>query len=60
MGFVSAAFLSKGRRYAFIIILVAAAIITPPDIFTQVLLATPLYVLYEVSIVVVRIVAPKK
>ncbi len=60
MGFISAAFLSKGRRYAFIIILVAAAIITPPDIFTQVLLATPLYVLYEVSIVVVRIVAPKK
>lgn len=60
VGFISANLLRKGRRYALIIILVAAAVITPPDIFTQVLLAVPLYLLYEISIIVVRIVAPKK
>ncbi len=60
MGLITPQFLAKGRRYAFVIILVAAAIITPPDIFTQVLLAFPLYILYEVSIIVVRMVEPRK
>jgi len=60
MGLVTPQFLAKGRRYALVIILVAAAIITPPDVFTQVLLALPLYFLYEVSIVVVRVVRPRK
>jgi sec-independent protein translocase protein TatC len=60
MGIVSAGFLSKGRRYALILILVGAAIITPPDIFTQVLLAVPLYLLYEVSIIVVKVVSRKR
>jgi sec-independent protein translocase protein TatC len=54
-GLVSSRFLAKGRRYAFILILVVGAIITPPDVFTQVLLAVPLYLLYEISIIVVRV-----
>ncbi len=59
MGIVSAPFLAKGRRYAIVLILVVAAIITPPDVFTQVLLAAPLYILYEVSIIVVKVVQRK-
>lgn len=53
-GLVTSKRLAKGRRYAIVVILVAAAIITPPDVITQFLLAVPLYLLYEISILVVR------
>ncbi len=59
MGILTSTFLSKGRRYALVIILIAGAIITPPDVFTQLLLAIPLYILYEISILVVRFTADK-
>jgi sec-independent protein translocase protein TatC len=55
LGILSSAMMSKGRRYALVIILIAGAIITPPDVITQVLLAGPIYFLYEVSIVIVRL-----
>ncbi len=54
-GLLTPEFLVKGRRYAVILTMVVSAIITPPDIFTMVLLAVPLYILYEVSIVVTRL-----
>jgi sec-independent protein translocase protein TatC len=48
--------LRKGRRFAVVGILIVAAVVTPtPDAFSQLMLAVPLYVLYEVSIVVVRL-----
>lgn len=50
MGIVSAGFLRRYRRHAFVILLVIAAIITPPDIFSLVLVILPLYGLYELSI----------
>jgi len=53
MGIVTAKFLGRGRRYAVVILLTVAAILTPPDVVTQVLLFIPLYALYEVSILVV-------
>lgn len=56
MGFVHSDYLVKYRTYAFLIICVVAAIITPPDIMTLVLVAVPLYLLYEVSIKVIRLV----
>ena len=59
IGLVTPKGLSKGRRYALITILISAAIITPPDVFTQVLLAAPLYFLYEISIVVVKLTGKK-
>jgi len=59
IGLVTPRGLSKGRRYALITILISAAIITPPDVFTQVLLAAPLYFLYEISIVVVKLTGKK-
>ena len=59
-GIISSKFLAKGRRYAFVIILIIGAIITPPDPLTQLLLAVPLYLLYEISIIVVRLTGKRK
>ena len=53
IGIVTSKGLSKGRRFAIVTILGVGAIITPPDVFTQFLLAVPLYILYEISILVV-------
>lgn len=55
MGILRSETLPKGRRVAVVLILICAAIITPPDVFTQVLVGAPMYVLYEISIIVVRI-----
>jgi len=60
MGIISASFLSKGRRYAVVILLIVGAIITPPDVFTQFMLAVPMYFLYEISIIVVRFTAHER
>lgn len=54
MGFVSSALLATYRKHAFLAIMVVAAIITPPDLMTLLLVSLPLYVLYEVSIRVAR------
>lgn len=43
--------LTRNRKYAVLILLIVAAILTPPDVVSQVLLFTPLYLLYEASIV---------
>ncbi len=53
-GLVTAGFLAKNRKYAIILIFISAAILTPPDPFSQVLLALPLFALYEISIISVR------
>ena len=60
MGIVKSSFLAKYRKHAFIIICVVAAIITPPDLMTLVVVAIPLYLLYEVSIRVVRLVERRR
>jgi len=49
-GIVTPKFLRTYRRHMYVTFLVAAAIITPPDVFTQVILAIPLVILYEASI----------
>ena len=54
MGLVDAAMMSRYRRHAFMLILFVSAIITPPDIFTLILVSGPLYMLYEASIWVVK------
>jgi sec-independent protein translocase protein TatC len=48
--------LAKGRRYAVVILLTIAAFITPPDILSQILLFVPLYALYEISIIIGRVI----
>lgn len=54
LGFISSNLLAKNRKYAFLIICTVAAIITPPDIMTLIVVAIPLYLLYEVSIRVIK------
>jgi len=51
---VTASMLKQYRKYAFLVIMVVAAIITPPDLMTLVLVTIPLYLLYEVSILVLK------
>jgi sec-independent protein translocase protein TatC len=60
IGLVSARMLGKGRPYAIVIFLILSAVITPPDIFSQLLLAGPLYLLYEITILIVKITGTKK
>lgn len=59
IGIVTPEFLKKNRKYAFVIILILAAIITPPDVFSQLMVTIPLYSLYEISILVSKRVSPK-
>lgn len=54
LGFVTSELLSRYRKHSFIIIMLLAAIITPPDLMTLILVTIPLYLLYEVSIGVVK------
>ncbi|WP_035334261.1 twin-arginine translocase subunit TatC [Dokdonia sp. PRO95] len=54
IGLVTPEFLKKNRKYALVIVLILAAIITPPDISTQVIVAVPIIILYEVSIFISR------
>jgi sec-independent protein translocase protein TatC len=54
MGVINYKLMAKGRRYAIVGILILGAVLTPPDVISQILLAAPLYLLYEISILVVR------
>lgn len=55
LGFISADFMRRYRRHAVVIILVVAAIITPTsDVFTLLLVSLPMWLLYEVSILIVK------
>jgi sec-independent protein translocase protein TatC len=59
LGIVSVDFLKKNRKYALLCFFVGAAILTPPDVVTQVMMALPLMVLYEISIVGARVFGKK-
>ena len=50
LGVVSRSLLRKGRKYAVVLVLILAALITPADPFSMFVLAVPLYLLYELSI----------
>jgi len=59
LGIVSVSFLKKNRKYALLLFFVGAAILTPPDVVTQIMMALPLIVLYEISIIGARIFGKK-
>ena len=59
-GLVSAAGLAAVRKYAVVAILVLAGIVTPPDVFTQIILFVAVYGLYEISIFLVKRVEKKR
>jgi sec-independent protein translocase protein TatC len=60
MGLVSVDFLKKNRKYALILFFAGSAILTPPDVVTQIMMALPLMVLYEISILGARVFGKKK
>lgn len=60
LGLVSPEFLRKYRKYALVIVLILSAIITPPDIISQVIVAIPMMLLYEVSIIVAKIIIKRE
>ncbi|PZQ14993.1 MAG: twin-arginine translocase subunit TatC [Ancylobacter novellus] len=59
-GFIDAAWLVAKRRYAIVVVFAVAAVLTPPDVVSQIALAVPTLLLYEISIYVVRMVEKKR
>ncbi len=59
-GIVSPTMLRDYRRYAIVIILFIAAIVTPPDVISQILVSIPLIILYEISIFIAKFVYKKQ
>jgi sec-independent protein translocase protein TatC len=61
VGLVTPTFMRKYRKHSIVVIFIVAAIITPPDVFSQTLVAIPLLILYEVSIIIsARVVRQKE
>jgi sec-independent protein translocase protein TatC len=60
VGLVTPEFLKKYRKHSIVVIVILAAIITPPDVFSQMLVSIPLLILYEVGIVISRRVIKNK
>ncbi|MFC2349737.1 MAG: twin-arginine translocase subunit TatC, partial [Capnocytophaga granulosa] len=60
LGIVTPDFMRKYRKHAIIVTLILAAIITPPDVASQVIVSIPILLLYEVSIFVARYVQRKQ
>ena len=60
LGIVDAPFLKKNRKYAVLLFFVVAAILTPPDVVTQIMMAVPMMILYEISILGARMFGRKK
>lgn len=60
VGIITPEFLARNRKYMLVILLTISAIITPPDVISQILVCIPLYGLYELSILTARRVARKR
>jgi sec-independent protein translocase protein TatC len=60
VGFIDSEYLKKRRKYVIVIIFAVAAILTPPDPITQIGLGIPLLILYELSILSVKIIEKKR
>ncbi|MCD8290210.1 MAG: twin-arginine translocase subunit TatC [Prevotella sp.] len=54
LGLINSMIMSKYRKYAFVLIMFVSAIITPPDIISMVIVSLPLYLLYELSVRIVK------
>ena len=60
MGLVTPSSLRNYRKYTLVIVLILSAIITPPDIISQIIVAIPIMILYEISILISVIVHKKQ
>ena len=60
LGIVTPQFLRKYRKHAIVVVLILSAIITPPDFISQVIVAIPVLILYEISIIISKVILKKK
>ena len=60
LGIVTPESLRKYRKFSLVAVLILSAIITPPDIVSQIIVAIPIMILYEVSIVIAKVVVKKE
>lgn len=60
MGLITPDFLKKYRKHALVLVLILAAVITPPDIISQIIVAIPILILYEVSIYISKVVVKRE
>jgi sec-independent protein translocase protein TatC len=56
LGLVTPEFLRKYRKYAIVIVLIVAAIVTPPDVVSQTIVAIPMLIIFELSVIISSIV----
>lgn len=60
MEIVNVDFLKKNRKYSIPLIFISAAILTPPDVITQLMAAVPLIILYEIGVFITGLTKKKK
>jgi sec-independent protein translocase protein TatC len=60
LGLVTPDFLRKYRKYAVVIVLIVAAIVTPPDVVSQTIVAIPMLIIFELSVIISSIVYKRK
>jgi len=59
MGIIDAKMLSESRRYAIVVLAIISAVITPPDAISMLALLVPLWLLYELSVLAVKVLGPQ-
>jgi sec-independent protein translocase protein TatC len=60
VGLITSEQLARNRKYAIVAVFAVAAILTPPDVISQIGLGVPILILYELSIIAVRIVERRR
>ena len=60
VGFITSDYLKRGRKYAVVLVFLIAAFLTPPDLISQIGLAIPTLLLYEISIFIVSMIEKRK
>lgn len=60
LGLITDSFLKEYRKYAYVLILIIAAVVTPPDVISQIIVSIPMVILYEGSILVAKIITKRK
>lgn len=60
MGLITPEFLKTYRKHAIVVVLILAALITPPDVISQIIVTIPIIFLYEISIIIAKIVSKKQ
>jgi len=60
LGLVTPTFLQNTRKYAVVLVLIIAAIVTPPDVVSQITVAVPMLLIYEISILISKFVVKRQ